>query len=184
MTISKIWRRRHVWKKSAKRLQRMEYFDGNFWTFTFLRFTTLIKKLSNFPHMKFRVKQLQSHLWLTASSYMGKYLRISSYIRKPFPIYDFATAPLWISLYMRKIWFFFFISILWIFWWKQFFVASDFSNIRHYRFNLPRFDFFILLHTSTTQFFSYKKFKKTKVWECYHIVSPSSFHNHLLWGKS
>ncbi len=33
------------------------------------------------------------------------YLRISSYIRKPFLIYDFATAPLWISLYMRKIWF-------------------------------------------------------------------------------
>jgi hypothetical protein len=27
-----------------------------------------------------------------ASSYMGKYLRISSYIRKPFHIYDFATA--------------------------------------------------------------------------------------------
>jgi hypothetical protein len=25
---------------------------------------------------------------------MGKYLRISSYIRKPFLIYDFATAPL------------------------------------------------------------------------------------------
>jgi hypothetical protein len=34
---------------------------------------------------------------------MGKYLRISSYIRKPFLIYDFATAPLLISLYMRKI---------------------------------------------------------------------------------
>jgi hypothetical protein len=28
------------------------------------------------------------------SSYMWKYLRISSYIRKPFLIYDFATAPL------------------------------------------------------------------------------------------
>ncbi len=40
--------------------------------------------------------------------YMGKYLRISSYIRKPFLIYDFATAPLWISLYMRKIWFSFY----------------------------------------------------------------------------
>jgi hypothetical protein len=26
--------------------------------------------------------------------YMGKYLRISSYIGKPFLIYDFATAPL------------------------------------------------------------------------------------------
>jgi hypothetical protein len=32
------------------------------------------------------------------------YLRISSYIRKPFLIYDFTTAPLWISLYL-KIWF-------------------------------------------------------------------------------
>jgi hypothetical protein len=29
-----------------------------------------------------------------ASSYMRKYLNISSYIRKPFLIYDFATAPL------------------------------------------------------------------------------------------
>ncbi len=45
-----------------------------------------------------------------AKSYMtngllGKYLRSSSYIRNPFLIYDFATAPLWISLYMRKIFF-------------------------------------------------------------------------------
>jgi hypothetical protein len=51
---------------------------------------------------------LQSHIWRTASSYMNKYLRISSYIRKSFLIYDFATAPIWISLFMRK--FFFFIS--------------------------------------------------------------------------
>jgi hypothetical protein len=51
------------------------------------------------------MEQLQSHIWLTASSYMGKYLRISSYIRKPFLVHDFATAPLRISLYMRKIWF-------------------------------------------------------------------------------
>ncbi len=53
------------------------------------------------------MEQLQSHIWLTASSYMGKYFPISSYIRKPFLIYDFATAPLWISLYMRKILFYF-----------------------------------------------------------------------------
>ncbi len=39
---------------------------------------------------------------------MGKYLRISSYIRKPFLIYDFATAPLWISLYMRKFFYIFY----------------------------------------------------------------------------
>ncbi len=51
------------------------------------------------------MEQLQSHIWLTASSYMGKSLRISSFIRKPFLISDFATAPLWISLYSRKIWF-------------------------------------------------------------------------------
>ncbi len=49
-------------------------------------------------------------MWLSASSYMGKYLRISSYIRKPFLIYDFATAPRRISLYMRKI-FFSFLSV-------------------------------------------------------------------------
>ncbi len=30
------------------------------------------------------------------------------YIRKPFFIYDLATAPLWISLHIRKIWFFFY----------------------------------------------------------------------------
>ncbi len=35
------------------------------------------------------------------SSYMGKYLRISSMIRNPFLIYDFPTDPLWNSLYMK-----------------------------------------------------------------------------------
>ncbi len=69
---------------------------------------TLIKKKSKFSSLKgkfreIRMEQLQSHIWLTASSYMGKYLRISLYIRKPLLIYNFATAPLWISLYMRKI---------------------------------------------------------------------------------
>jgi hypothetical protein len=29
-----------------------------------------------------------------ASSYVNKYLRISSYIRKPFLIYNFATTPI------------------------------------------------------------------------------------------
>jgi hypothetical protein len=74
---------------------------------TFRNNGTLIKKIIKFSSYirKFRVEQLQSHIWLTASSYIGKYLPISSYIRKHFLIYDFATAPLWISLYMRKIWF-------------------------------------------------------------------------------
>ncbi len=67
----------------------------------------LMKKKIKFSSYirKFRMEQLQSHIWLTASSYMVKYLRISSYIRKPFFMYDLATAPFWISLYMRKIWF-------------------------------------------------------------------------------
>ncbi len=59
---------------------------------------TLIKKLNKFSSnlRKFRIEQL---------TYMVNYLRIFSYIRKPFLIYDVATAPFWISLYMRKIWF-------------------------------------------------------------------------------
>jgi hypothetical protein len=48
------------------------------------------------------MEQLQSHIWLTASSYMGKNLRISLFIRKPFLIYDFATAPLWIPYIWGK----------------------------------------------------------------------------------
>jgi hypothetical protein len=49
------------------------------------------------------MEQLQSHIWLAASSDMVKYLRISSLYRKPFLIYDFATSPLRISLYMRNL---------------------------------------------------------------------------------
>ncbi len=43
----------------------------------------------------------KSYMTITAASYMRKYLRISSYVRKPYLIHDFATAPH--SLYMRKI---------------------------------------------------------------------------------
>ncbi len=66
---------------------------------------TLIKKKIKFSSYirKFRRGQLQSYIWLRASSNMTKYLRISSYIRKPFLIYDFATDPVWISIYMMKI---------------------------------------------------------------------------------
>ncbi len=41
---------------------------------------------------KSRGDRLQSPIWLTVSSYMTKYLRIFSYMRKLFLIYDFATA--------------------------------------------------------------------------------------------
>ncbi len=57
------------------------------------------------------MEQLQSHICGRASSYMGKYLRISSYMRKPFLKNDFATAPLWIFFYMSNIWFSFFLSV-------------------------------------------------------------------------
>ncbi len=42
---------------------------------------------------------------------MRKYLIIYC-IRRPLVIYDFASAPFWISLYMRNILFSFFISVL------------------------------------------------------------------------
>ncbi len=73
---------------------------------------TLIRKKIKFSSYirKFIREQLHSLIWLIASSYVTKYLRITSYIRKPFLVYDFATAPLWISLFMRKIWLNFFTS--------------------------------------------------------------------------
>ncbi len=39
---------------------------------------------------------------------MRKCGNISLYMRRPLVIYDFATAPFWISSYMRKIWFSFY----------------------------------------------------------------------------
>ncbi len=63
---------------------------------------------------KFRMEQLQSHIWLMASSYIGKYLRIFSYIKKPFLICSMTLQLLhsefpyiWGKLY------FLFISVLW-----------------------------------------------------------------------
>ncbi len=57
-------------------------------------------------------KEIQSGA--VAKSYMRKGFLIYEEMRKYFPIYisplviyDFATAPFWISLNMRKIWFFF-----------------------------------------------------------------------------
>ncbi len=46
---------------------------------------TLIKKEKNIflIYLKIKRDRLQSHMWLTASSYIGKILHISSYIRKP-----------------------------------------------------------------------------------------------------
>jgi hypothetical protein len=51
------------------------------------------KQLSSYIK-EFIWDQVQSHIWLPASSYMVKYLRISPYIRKLFQlIYDFAPIP-------------------------------------------------------------------------------------------
>ncbi len=43
--------------------------------------------------------------------YIRKCSNIQSYMRRPLVIYDFATAPFWISLYRRKIVFSFFIRV-------------------------------------------------------------------------
>ncbi len=69
---------------------------------------TLIKKKIKFSSYirKFRMKQLQSHIWLTASSW-GNVCPFSHILGSP-SVYDFATAPFWISLYMKKIDFLFY----------------------------------------------------------------------------
>ncbi len=54
-------------------------------------------------YKEFRRDRVQIHIWPTASSYITKYLRFSSYIRKPYLIYDFAPDPICISLSMRKV---------------------------------------------------------------------------------
>ncbi len=79
---------------------------------TFPSYITLLKKKRKFTSYirKFRRDRVQSHVWLTGSPNMTKYLHISSYIRKLFLIYDFAPGPFWISLFMSKI-FFSFLSV-------------------------------------------------------------------------
>ncbi len=52
-----------------------------------------------FEGEKININFVLLHIWLMASSYMVKYFCLSSYIRKPFLIYDFAPDPIWISLY-------------------------------------------------------------------------------------
>jgi len=56
---------------------------------------------------KFRMEQLQSHT-VYEEEYMRKCTNIWSYMRRPLVIYNFATDPFWISLYLRKIWVSFF----------------------------------------------------------------------------
>ncbi len=48
-----------------------------------------------------------------------KCANISPYMRRPLVIYDFATAPFWISLYLMKIWF-------------SFVSVSDFNSKTHF----------------------------------------------------
>jgi hypothetical protein len=71
--------------------------------------------------------------------YMGKYLRISSYIRKLFLKYDFATAPLCISL--RKIRFFFsvvsFVPLFPFFFFLNLSFSFPFCYLKLSLFNLP-----------------------------------------------
>ncbi len=114
---------------------------------------TLIKMKIKFSSYirKFRMEQLPSHtcIWQTASSYIGKYLRTSSYIGEPFLIYDFATAPLWISLYMRKFDFLLYQCTLWL---VEFITSSLLKTTWKPWLNTARQDYLVLwlhprLHT-------------------------------------
>ncbi len=74
---------------------------------------TLIKRKIKFStHIrKFRRERLQSHLWLMASSYKTKYLRIFSYIRKPFLILWLRNRSYLNFLKYEENFLFFFISV-------------------------------------------------------------------------
>ncbi len=161
----------------------------SFWRFLPLDvpYRALIKNNIKFSAYmrKFRMEQLQSHKWLTNSSYMGKYLCISSYIRKPFLIYDFATAPLWISLYIRKI-LFYFLSVrcqtgFWcrrsripgeklvtddVWHWQQLLNGTHFLNVLFFMIIF----FSLLCSIEKTE---YKKFKT----KCQNCLSDTDFKN-------
>ncbi len=88
------------------------------------------------------------------SSYITKYLRISSYVRKPFLTFDFATAPIWISLYMRK--FFSFLSVYdrkgsEVVWgsghWPNILLQSSKRTTKYYRLNIKNMIFLAKLWT-------------------------------------
>jgi hypothetical protein len=87
------------------------FFDLNIWHFLSVLYSFLVvwsytDKKENKIFLIYReIKRdrMQRHIWQTAASYMGKNLRISSYIRKPFLKNDFAPDPISISLYIRKI---------------------------------------------------------------------------------
>ncbi len=62
----------------------------------------------------------------------GKCANISPYMRRPLVIYDFATAPFWISLYMRKICLFFYQCMFWfllpVFWVLFYIITLPYKN--------------------------------------------------------
>ncbi len=74
---------------------------------------------------KFRMEQLQCHIWIRPPHILGNIFAFPHILGSP-SSYDFATAPLWISLYMRKICFPFF--------WVQ---ASTVHNYIQYTVNQP-----------------------------------------------
>ncbi len=82
-------RERKVNVKIKVRVRMKVQVESWFWSYLLALIKNKIK-FSSYIRIS-RRDRLQSHIYLTASSYMTKYLRISSYIRKPFLICDFAT---------------------------------------------------------------------------------------------
>ncbi len=109
ISLERVWRSRSIsrmiqWILTVKKAS-LSSNTTKLFEFLMNRSSTLIKKKIKFSSYtrKFRWEQFQSNIWLTASSFMEIFVHFLIYIRKPFLIYDFATAPLWIYLYMRKI---------------------------------------------------------------------------------
>ncbi len=73
---------------------------------------------------------------------MRKCANISPYMRRPLVIYYFATAPFWISLYIRKI-LFYFLSVYWILYLRFFWFRRYIPTV-HYV--LPVLDRYLLLY--------------------------------------
>jgi hypothetical protein len=77
---------------------------------------------------------------------MRKCANISSCMRRPLVIYKFDTAQCWISLYMRKICFYFFYQCMWV---TAYYNAREPANIgrKNYLPPLPTFTIHFSLHS-------------------------------------
>jgi hypothetical protein len=95
-------------------------------------------------------------------------------MREYFPIHDFATAPFWISLYMRKIWFSFSIVYNQNNFWS---CSGSKTDQNFYTWKLSFVSKFMLRSNTICRWFTYVHYCPRKVFMFFFLLS---YDKHLL----